>query len=161
MDLEAGHADLAEQVDQLDAVLDAGWRMPITGRTLVDRTALLELIDRMRVAVPQQVEAARQMLTRRDQVLAEANVEAESILGEARREAQRRLTDKVSIQAATRRAAHMEAQAWRAAEALERQTDQAAAEWLRSLRMRLNEPVSRHGRYHDEQVRVPNVKQVA
>jgi hypothetical protein len=139
MELQAEDVALAEQVDQLEAVLDAAWRMPGTGRMLADRTLMLELIDEMRVAIPEQVQAAQQVLQRRDQLLAAAKAEADSIIAEARREAWRRLTEEVAIQVAARRAAQIEAQAWRAAEALERQTDQAAAEWLRSLHVRLKD----------------------
>jgi hypothetical protein len=178
-ELQAEDVALAEQVDQLEAVLDAAWRMPGTGRMLVDRTLMLELVDEMRVAIPEQVQAAQQVLQRRDQILAAAKAEADSILADARRAAQRRLTDEVSLQAAAaRRAAHIEAQAWRTAEAIERQTNQAAAEWLRSLHVRLeevdcvlaqplptpervNEPASRHGRYLDQHDGVGNVMKVA
>jgi hypothetical protein len=178
MESEAEDVALAEQVDQLEAALDAGWRMPGTGRILVDRTLMLELIDEMRVVVPEHVQAAQQVFQRRDQILAAAKVEAESILAEARREAQRRLAGEVSIQAAARCAAHIEAQAWRTAQTLERQTDQAAAEWLHSLHVRLEEvdrvlarplsapervtePVSRRDHNLDHQIGPGSVKKVA
>jgi hypothetical protein len=178
MEWEGEDVALAEQVDQLEAALDASWRMPGTGRMLVDRTLMLELVDEMRVVIPEQVQAAQQVLQRRDQILAAAKSEADSILADARQQALRRLADEVSLQAAARRAAHIEAQAWRAAEAIERQTDHAAAEWLHSLHVRLEdvdrvlarplsapervtEPVSRRDRSLEQQVGLGNVKKVA
>ena len=49
------NAGLAERVGQLEAALKTGWQVPATRRRLVDRTMVLELIDQIRVDVPEQV----------------------------------------------------------------------------------------------------------
>jgi hypothetical protein len=139
MELETTNAGLEEQVDHMEASLDAGWQVPGTSRVLVDRTRMLDLIDQIRVAIPEQVQAARQVLAHGDQVLAAARAEADAVLAEAHRQAHRRLADKAFDRAAAIRAAEIEDQAWRTAEAIKRQADQQAAEWLRSLRARLDQ----------------------
>ena len=63
----------------------------------------------------------------------------EAVLASTRRQALQRLADRSLEQVAAERAAQIEEQAWRAAEAIERQADQQAAEWLRSLPVRLEE----------------------
>src|SRR6266568_7430806 len=94
MELEAMNAGLAERVGQLEAALKAGWQIPATRRRLVDRTMVLELIDQIRVYVPEQVQAAQQVLRQREQVLATARGEAAAVLAEARRQARRRLSER-------------------------------------------------------------------
>jgi hypothetical protein len=129
---------LAEQVDQLAAALGAGWHVPGTQRTLIDRATVLELIDQIRLGVPEQVRAAQQLLQRRDQVLATAHAEGDVVLAAARRQVRRRLADRSLEQVAARRAAQIEQDAWRAAEVIERQADQDAADSLRWLRTQLD-----------------------
>ena len=129
---------LAEQVDQLAAALGGGWHVPGTQRTLIDRATALELIDQIRLCVPEQVRAAQQLLQRRDQVLATAQAEGDAVLAAARRQVHQRLADRSLEQVATRRAAQIEQDARRAAEVIERQADQDAADSLRWLRTQLD-----------------------
>jgi hypothetical protein len=55
---------------------------------------LLELIDQIRLSVPEQVRAAQQLLQRRDQVLASAQAEGDAVLAAARRQALEHLADR-------------------------------------------------------------------
>ncbi|HTD78271.1 MAG TPA: hypothetical protein VK898_11590, partial [Chloroflexota bacterium] len=75
MKLEALNVGLAEQVEQLEAALGAGWHVPGTRRTLIDRATAVELIDQIRLCVPEQVRAAQRLLERREQVLASARAD--------------------------------------------------------------------------------------
>jgi hypothetical protein len=138
MDVQALAPDLLGHLDQLEDVLTAGWRVPLATRTLVDRATALELIDEIRLCVPEQVRAAQLLLQRREQVLASAHAEGEAVLASARRQALERLADRSLEQVAAERAAQIEKDAWRAAEVVERQADQDAADSLRCLRTRLD-----------------------
>jgi hypothetical protein len=138
MHQQAPGRDLFDCLDQLEDVLHAGWRVPFGTGTLLDRAAALELIDQLRLCVPEQVQAAQQLLQRRAQVLASARAEGEALLALARREALERLADRSPEQVAAQRAARIEHDARRAAQAIEHQGDQAAAESLRWLRTQLD-----------------------
>jgi hypothetical protein len=137
MKLEALNVGLAEQVDQLEAALGTGWHVPGTRRTLIDRATAVELIDLLRLCVPEQVRAAQRLLERREQVLASARADGEAVLASACRQALERLADRSLEQVAAQHAAQIDKQAWLAAELIERQADQDAADSLRWLRMQL------------------------
>ena len=138
VDVRGSGGDLFEHLDRLQDVLTAGWHAPLAKATLVDRATALELIDQLRLCVPEQVRAAQQLLQRRDQVLASAQAESEVVLAAARRQVRRRLADRSLEQVAAQRAARIERDAWRAAEVIERQADQDAADSLRWLRTQLD-----------------------
>jgi hypothetical protein len=138
MDVQALAPDLFEHLDQLEDVLTAGWRVPVATRTLVDRATALELIDQIRLCVPEQVRAAQLLLHRRGQVLASAHAEGEAVLTSARRQALQRLADRSLEQVTAQRAAQIEHDAGRAAEVIEQQAGQAAADSLRWLRTQLD-----------------------
>jgi hypothetical protein len=139
MDLETAELPLTEQVDQLEAVVSGSWRVPGTGWVFVDRSMLLEVIDRMRLVLPEQVQAAQRLLERRERVLEATRLEADALLADAQRQAFRGLADEVFDQAALSRAAAIDARARQAAARIERQSEQAAAERLRILRAQLRE----------------------
>ena len=138
VDVQGCGGDLVDHLDRLRDVLTAGWHVPLAKGTLVDRATALELIDQLRLSVPEQVRAAQQLLQRRDQVLATAQAEGDAVLAAARRQARQGLADRSLEQVAAQRAARIEQDAWRAAEAIERQADQAAANSLRWLRTQLD-----------------------
>ena len=96
------------------------------------------ILARLRLCIPEQARAAQQLLQRRDQVLASARAEGDAVLASACRLARQRLADRSLEQVAAQRAAQIEQDAWRAAEVIERQADQDAADSLRWLRTQLD-----------------------
>jgi hypothetical protein len=138
VDVQGSGGDLFERLAKLEDVLTAGRRVPLGTWTLVDRATALELIDQLRLCVPEQVRVAQQQLRRRDQVLASAQAEGDAVLAAARRQVRRRLADRSLEQVAAQRAAQIEQDAWLAAGVIERQADQDAADSLRWLRTQLD-----------------------
>src|SRR3990170_4396414 len=77
--------DILHLVDRLEEVFNAGRPIPLTHSLVVDEDRVLELIDQMRVSIPDEVKKAQQVLAQRDRVLAQAR--AEQILQSAKAEA--------------------------------------------------------------------------
>lgn len=59
-----------------------GRRVPFSGRLLVDEERLLDIIDRMRVAVPEELKQARRVIQEHDRLLAEAQARITQVLDE-------------------------------------------------------------------------------
>jgi cell division septum initiation protein DivIVA len=77
---------------------------------------LLDLVDQLRAAVPQQVREAHDVLQRRDEVLAKADEESAVRLARADEEVARRIGDSEVVRAAEVRAQEIIAEARREAE---------------------------------------------
>ena len=103
--------DILHLIDRLEEIVADARRLPIGGGTVVSRQQLLDLVDRMRVAVPGEVYEARDVIERRDEVVREGELRAEEIVGEAREELERRLGQTEMVKAAQERAAEVVAQA--------------------------------------------------
>jgi vacuolar-type H+-ATPase subunit H len=86
-------------VDQLEELVSTGRRVPFTAGVLVNEDELLELIDRTRLELPDELVQARHLLEDQRRVFAEAEEEAERILSRAETEA-RRLVDEAQARAA-------------------------------------------------------------
>ena len=68
--------DILHLVDRLEEVFNGGRPIPLTHSLVVDEDRVLELIDQMRVSIPDEVKKAQQVLAQRDRILAQAQEEA-------------------------------------------------------------------------------------
>ena len=118
--------DILHLIDRLEEIVADARRLPIGGGTVVSRQQLLDLVDRMRVAVPGEVYEARDVIERRDEVVREGELRAEEIVGEAREELERRLGQTEMVKAAQERAAEVVAQAEERARELLRSAEEQA-----------------------------------
>jgi len=67
--------------------LNAGWRIPFTRKAVIDERHCLDLIDRMRIAIPQEIAQAKRVLQDREEILAQARLEAERIVDQGHEQA--------------------------------------------------------------------------
>ncbi len=61
--------------------------MPITGKVLVDKDAILDLIDQLRVAIPEEVSAAKRINAEGERIIEKAHDEATRIVSRAQEQA--------------------------------------------------------------------------
>lgn len=69
-------------IDELEERLAEGRRVPFSGRLMIDEERILDIIDRMRVAVPEELKHARRIIQERDRLLAEAQERVQQVLEE-------------------------------------------------------------------------------
>ncbi len=74
--------ELDDLIDKLEDVLAEGRRVPFIGRLLVDEERMLELIDRMRVAIPEEQKRARRIVQEQERLIAEAEARLQQVLEE-------------------------------------------------------------------------------
>jgi vacuolar-type H+-ATPase subunit H len=79
-------------VDQLEELVSTGRRVPFTSGVVVNEDEVLELIDRTRLGLPDELMQARHLLEDQRRVLVEAEQEAERILSRAETEVARILS---------------------------------------------------------------------
>ena len=78
--------DISHLVDRLEELVNQSRPMPFTRRVLLDEDRLIDIIDQMRVSIPDEVKKAQKVITERDRQLAQAAEEAERIKQLARDE---------------------------------------------------------------------------
>ena len=81
--------NLLHLVDRLEELVGGAQRMPIGSRVMIDRRRLLDLIDQMRVAIPQEVREAQRMVAEQERLHREAEEEARLIVARAEEQAAR------------------------------------------------------------------------
>jgi len=79
--------DILQLVDRLEELLERGWRLPLSGRVVIDEDTFLNIVDQMRISVPQEIKQAREVREERDKYVGQAHEEARRIIAQAREDA--------------------------------------------------------------------------
>ncbi len=74
-------------VERLETLLAEGRRVPFSARVMVDQNYALDLIDQLRMTIPEEVQTARRVNAEVDRLLEQAREEAEHILARAQEQA--------------------------------------------------------------------------
>lgn len=76
--------DILHLVDRLEELFNESRPFPFTHSVMVNEDRMLDLIDQMRVSIPEEIKKAQQLLAQRDRLLAQAQEEANRTLALAR-----------------------------------------------------------------------------
>lgn len=139
--------DIQHLVDRLEDLIDEGRHVPFSKFTLIDEERALEIIDQMRISVPDQIEKASRLINQRDRLLAQANEEATRMLDLAREKSDDLVRRDSVTQTADARARNIIEQARREADTIRAEADQYVLEVLKELETQLiqNLTVARNG----------------
>ena len=129
--------DILHLVDRLEELLNQSRPLPFTHNVMVDEDRMLDIIDQMRVAIPDEVKKAQQLLSQRDRILAQAQEEANRTLAIAREKSEQLLERDAIVQAAQARADQVINQARVDAEKERLDADQYVVDQLSRLEMEL------------------------
>ena len=92
--------DLLHLVDRLEDLVGGAQRMPIGSRVMMDRRRLLDTVDQMRVAIPQEIRDAQQIVAEHERLRREAEEEARLIIARAEEQAGRLVSEHAITQQA-------------------------------------------------------------
>jgi cell division septum initiation protein DivIVA len=99
--------DILTLIDRMEEILDHGRNMPLTSQRMVDTDKLYELIDEVRAQYPDELKQARWIVKERQEMLEEAEKEANRILEEARERAQALASQQEVVKLADQQAAEI------------------------------------------------------
>src|SRR5512143_3172237 len=125
--------DILQLIDRLEELFNEARAVPFTHNVVVDEDRMLEVIDQMRIVIPDEVKKAQQVLTQRDRFLAQAQEEADHTIALARDKAEQVAPRDNIVIEANRRAEQILAQARADADATRRDADDYVVETLMHL----------------------------
>ena len=125
--------DILQLIDRLEELFNDGKPIPFTHNVAVDEDRMLDIIDQMRIAIPEEVKKAQQLLSQRDRVMAQAQEEANRTIDLAREKAESLVSKDSIMQEAQRRADQIQNQARVDAEATRQDADEYVIETLDRL----------------------------
>jgi len=129
--------DILQLIDRLEELFNDAKAVPFTHNVIVDEDRMLELIDQMRISIPEEVKKAQQVVAQRDRVMAQAQEEANRTLDIARQKADQLTQKDMIVQEAQRRAEQILTQARADAEATRIDADNYVVDNLMQLQDQL------------------------
>ena len=130
--------DILQLIDRLEELFNESKTIPLTRNVMVDEDRMLDIIDQMRIAIPEEVKKAQQLLGQRDRVLAQAQEEANRTIEIARQKADQLVAKDMIVVEAQRRADQILAQARSEAENVRADADDYVMESLHQLEAELD-----------------------
>ena len=129
--------DILHLIDRLEELFNNSRPIPLTHNVIVDEDKFLDIIDQMRISVPEEVKKAQQVFSQKDRVMAQAQEEANRTLQLAREKADTMVEKEGRVQDAQRRASQIVDQAKMDAENIKIGADQYALDALMGLQTEL------------------------
>jgi F0F1-type ATP synthase membrane subunit b/b' len=129
--------DILHLVDRLEELFNESRSVPFTHSVIVDEDRMLDLIDQMRVSIPEEIKKSQQLLSQRDRVMAQAQEEANRTLALAREKGEQLLERDSIVQSAQARADQIINQAQMEVQATKSEADEYVLSTLSKLEIEL------------------------
>jgi len=129
--------DILHLVDRLEELINSSRSVPFTHTIIVDEDRILELIDQMRVSIPEEVKKAKKIIGEAERIKADAKEEADRTVAQAREQSAVLVEREPLIAATQTRADQMLQQARMNADAIQNDADQYVVESLSDLEAHL------------------------
>lgn len=76
--------DVLNLIDEIEDILEDSSSIPFSGKVMVDKEEILEIIKEIRIKLPDEIKQATWIKDERQRILAEAQKEADTIVNEAK-----------------------------------------------------------------------------
>ena len=125
--------DILHLVDRLEELFNDSRPIPLTNNVIINEDKILDIIDQMRVTIPDEMKKAQQVLSQRDRILAQTQEEANRTLALAREKSEHLMERDSIVQSAQVQANEIIARANSDAEKSRRDADKYVIDALNRL----------------------------
>ncbi len=129
--------DILHLIDRLETLVTEGFLIPFTANRIVQEDAVLDIIDQMRVSIPEEVKSAKRTESERERLLQQAKEEAHRLVEMAREKAKAMTSDHELVKFAEERAKEIENKALRQAEEIINESDEYIIDQLSQMEEQL------------------------
>jgi hypothetical protein len=130
--------DILELIDRLEDLFNQSHSIPFTHSVIVDEDRMLDIIDQMRVSIPDEIKKSQQIINQREKYLAQAQEEASRITSIARERSAKAITQEEVVLEAKRAADEIIAQAELERTRIQQETDEYIVSELQNFREQLH-----------------------
>ena len=129
--------DILHLIDRLEELFNESRALPFTHTVMVDEDRMLDIIDQMRISIPEEIKKSQQLTTQRDRILAQSQEEANRTLALAREKSDQLVERDSIVQSAQARAEQIIEQARLECEKIKRDADEYALNTLQQIEIEL------------------------
>ncbi len=125
--------DILHLIDRLEELFNESRAVPFTHNVIVDEDKMLDIIDQMRIAIPEEVKKAQQLLNQSERIMAQAEEKANRTTALAEEKAKELTSEDSLIKEAQLKADKILSQARADASATHAEADNYVIETLSNL----------------------------
>ncbi len=129
--------DILHLVDRLEELFNNSKPIPLSRNVVVDENAFMDIIDQMRISIPDEIKKAQQVIAQKDRILAQAQEEANRTVSIAREKSERMVEKSDIYQSAQSKADDIIRQAELDAEQSQHDADRYVVDTLAGLEREL------------------------
>jgi len=129
--------DILHLIDRLETLITESFHLPLTSNVVVQEDAFLDIIDQMRVSIPEEVKLAKRTEAERERLLLQAQEEADRLVAMAREKTRSLADEHELVEFAQQRAKEIEDEAYRHAEEIVADADEYIVDQLSELEEQL------------------------
>jgi len=130
--------DILYLVDRLEELINEGWHIPMTTNVVINEEEFLDIIDQMRISVPEEVKQAKRIQQEKERLLAQAKDEHDRIIALAREENQAMLANHEVLKAAEAQRQAILEEGRREARSMRKEADAYVIDTLKRLEGQLS-----------------------
>lgn len=130
--------DILHLVDRLEELFNNSRPIPLSRSVVVDENAFMDIIDQMRISIPDDIKKSQQIIAQKDRILAQAQEEANRTLALAREKSEKMIEKSDVYLAAQAKADQITEQARREAGQTQLDADRYVVETLTKLEAEMN-----------------------
>ena len=133
--------DILHLIDRLEELFNESRSFPFTHTVIVDEDRMLDIIDQMRISIPEEIKKSQQLTTQRDRILAQAQEEANRTLALAHEKSEQLVERDSIVQSAQVRAEQIIEQARLECEKTKREADEYVLTTLQQMEIELERAI--------------------
>ncbi len=130
---------LVSLLDRLENIVENSSKIPITNKVMIDRDDALDIIDELRMALPEDIEKAKWIVKERDTILADAQKEGQDVVKKAQQYIQKSINNSTVIEQAKVEAKSLMDEARESSLEMKKEADVYADSVLEGLEKTLSE----------------------
>lgn len=130
--------DILHLVDRLEELFNESTSLPLTKKVAIDEEKLLDLIDQMRLAIPDEIKKAQSINNQKERIIAQSKEEANRIRSLAKEQSEKLISKDAIAQEAKIIAEDIKKRAREETELIKKEADQYAIDSLDHLEIELS-----------------------
>lgn len=134
--------DILNLVDKLEELFSQGRSIPLTHNVVVDEDKMLDIIDQMRISIPDEIKRSQQVLAQRDRILAQAKEEHDRTIEIAKEKREQMISNSEISAEAKKRGDQIISQAYTESEVIKREADKYALDTLKRLEFEMDRTIN-------------------
>ncbi len=134
--------DILHLIDQLEELFNESKQVWLTNEVMIKEDRLLELIDQMRLAVPEEIKQSQQIINQKDRILAQAQEEATRTINLAREKSVEMVERDGIVESARLKADQIIKRAEEQSKTMKRDADEYSIETLKEFRNELTKIIN-------------------